>query len=117
MVLVTEILTAPDGFPASSFLSISASDFALVIFLKYRSSGGTSLSKILHWLLISLRISAKLLTYLRPTLCPSVSSNLFQLPLSPASITPIGLWAQPVHIGHAFPQFVLFPGSAPPRTP
>ncbi|XP_066897727.1 striatin-interacting protein 1 isoform X1 [Kogia breviceps] len=98
VVLVTEILTAPDGFPASSFISISASDFALVIFLKYRSSGGTSLNKILHWLLISLRISAKLLTYLRPTLCPSLSSsNLFQLPLSPASITPRALGTVSAH--------------------
>ena len=48
LVLVTEILAAPDGFPASSsFPFISASDFALLIFIKPRSGGGISLSKIL----------------------------------------------------------------------
>lgn len=48
LVLVTEILAAPNGLPASgSFPFISASDFALVIFIKPRSSGGISLSVIL----------------------------------------------------------------------
>lgn len=80
------ILAAPDGFTASScFLSVRASDFALVIFLKCRAAGGTSLSKILHYLLISLRIRTNPLKHLRPTHRPFVSSAQ---PLSHP-----GLWA------------------------